>query len=334
MVLNGLTAFVGKEIDRAHIPVLTQAARRSTKKSFNVVKDTIQHTTDMQKLVREASSNEAWPAPPELLRQIAQTTFNYRTNQMLFPAIWERMSTQPGKRWRVVYKCLNLLEYVLLNGSTDAVDMIKSNIYQLNTLSDYQYHDERGEDQGFNVRTKVEKLLALVNSDRLPQQREDILQRRKRFVGIGAGSSVVNRIRSTSNASAFSPSTTEKPTQQEILNSPPAAQPKTPEPTEQVNEEQDLMDLFGVATSPGPTQTKAHNDDAFSFIQSTASPQAASVASSKAVPADPFAEIFSSHSTNTSNPIPTNVGLDLFSPPASAQPVRPKQATMDDLFSF
>ncbi|KAG9397647.1 ENTH domain [Carpediemonas membranifera] len=335
------TSVINKEMDRAKLPAVTQIATKNISHTLTAFKDTLNSTTDMEKLVREATTNEAWPAAPELLRKIAQLTFHFNQCQLLFPAIWGRMGSQPNKRWRIVYKCLNLIEYLLLNGSTDAIDTIKANLYQINTLSDFQFHDERGEDKGFNVRTKVEKLLALVNSDDLARQRDEILEHRKRFVGIGAGSAVVNRIRSTSNASAYSPP---KPAPAKVDDAPVPIEPFPFQPVSQhsvtspapaapaKSREEDLLDLFGASPAQPAAAAQPANEDAFAFLSptsvSTQPAPAAAPAPASAPKTDPFSEFFTSPSANTA-PAKSDDLFGAFEAP-KAQPTPNQGATMFD----
>ena len=52
--------------------------------------------------------------------------------------VWKRVN-ESGKNWRIVYKALTLLEYLIRNGSERAVEDARDHMYQLRTLCDFQF---------------------------------------------------------------------------------------------------------------------------------------------------------------------------------------------------
>ena len=63
--------------------------------------------------------------------------------------VWKRVN-ESGKNWRIVYKALTLLEYLIRNGSERAVEDGRDHIYQIRTLCDFQHTEPGGVDQGIN----------------------------------------------------------------------------------------------------------------------------------------------------------------------------------------
>ena len=57
-------------------------------------------------------------------------------------------------------QALQLLEYLIKNGSERVVDNARDHIYELKALRNFHYIDDKGKDQGING--KVEILLQLV----------------------------------------------------------------------------------------------------------------------------------------------------------------------------
>ncbi|KAH9621672.1 hypothetical protein KSS87_011657, partial [Heliosperma pusillum] len=103
--------------------------------------------------VLDATSNEPWGPHGSLLSDIAQATRNYHEYQMIMGILWKRIN-DTGKNWRHVYK----------------------------TLSDFQYIDSSGRDQGNNVRRKSQGLVALVNDkERIQEVRQKAASNRDKF---------------------------------------------------------------------------------------------------------------------------------------------------------
>lgn len=116
----------------------------------------------VERKVLDATSNESWGPHGSLLADIAMSSRNYHEYQMIMSVIWKRIN-DTGKNWRHVYKGLTVLEYLVANGSERVIDEIREHAYQITSLSDFQYLDHTGRDQGSNVRKKSQSLVALVN---------------------------------------------------------------------------------------------------------------------------------------------------------------------------
>ncbi|CAH2063561.1 unnamed protein product [Thlaspi arvense] len=126
----------------------------------------------IEQKVLEATSNESWGPHGSLLADIAHASRNYHEYQLIMGVLWKRLS-DTGKNWRHVFKALTVLEYMVGHGSERVIDEIKERAYQILTLSDFQYIDSGGKDQGNNVRKKSQSIVALVNDiERITEVRE------------------------------------------------------------------------------------------------------------------------------------------------------------------
>ncbi|XP_059302868.1 clathrin interactor EPSIN 2 isoform X2 [Lycium ferocissimum] len=100
---------------------------------------------------------------------------------MIMAVIWKRVS-DTGKNWRHVYKALTVLDYLVANGSERVIDDIREHAYQISTLSDFQYIDSSGKDQGCNVRKKSQSLVVLVNDkEKIQEVRQKAATNRDKF---------------------------------------------------------------------------------------------------------------------------------------------------------
>ncbi|XP_019430829.1 PREDICTED: clathrin interactor EPSIN 2 isoform X1 [Lupinus angustifolius] len=135
----------------------------------------------IEQKVLDATSNEPWGPHGTLLADIAQATRNPHEYQMIMAVIWKRIN-DTGKNWRHVYKALTVLEYLVANGSERVIDEIREHAYQISTLSEFQYIDSSGRDQGNNVRRKSQSLVLLVNDkERIIEVRQKAAANRDKF---------------------------------------------------------------------------------------------------------------------------------------------------------
>ncbi|CAI9117386.1 OLC1v1018772C1 [Oldenlandia corymbosa var. corymbosa] len=141
----------------------------------------------IEQKVLDATSNEPWGPHGTLLADIAQASRNYHEYQMIMSVIWKRVN-DTGKNWRHVYKALTVLEYMVAHGSERVIDEIREHAYQIQTLSDFQYIDSSGRDQGSNVRKKSQSLVVLVNDkDRIQEVRQKAAANRDKYRNTAAG---------------------------------------------------------------------------------------------------------------------------------------------------
>ncbi|KAI8148468.1 hypothetical protein BJV82DRAFT_592221 [Fennellomyces sp. T-0311] len=140
--------------------------------------------SDVQRKVREATSNDAWGPSGTLMNEIAQCTFNQHDFIEVMDMIDKRLNDK-GKNWRHVFKALLLLDYCLHVGSENVVLYAKENIYVIKTLKEFQHVDDSGRDVGANVRQKAKDITNLLTDDaRLKDERRQRQQMRDRMAGV------------------------------------------------------------------------------------------------------------------------------------------------------
>ncbi|WPK26032.1 hypothetical protein PUMCH_003377 [Australozyma saopauloensis] len=121
----------------------------------------------METKVREATNNEPWGCPTTLMAQIAAGTYNYREREEILSFIFRRFTEKAANEWRQIYKSLQLLDYLIKNGSERIIDDIRANLSIINMLKSFHYIDSKGRDQGINVRNRSKNLVNLLNDDAL-----------------------------------------------------------------------------------------------------------------------------------------------------------------------
>ena len=94
--------------------------------------------TELEKKIAEACCNKPWGASSTMLAEIAQATYNYQEYPVVMAQVWKRVG-ESTKVWRVVYKALNLLEFLIRNGSERCVEDARDHMYQLRSLQNLQH---------------------------------------------------------------------------------------------------------------------------------------------------------------------------------------------------
>jgi len=155
------------------------------KSTLYKVKNSLLNYTEMESKVREATNNDAWGASSTLLLEISRGTQNYQLFNEIMPMIYKRF--QENKSWRQTYKTLQLVEYLLKNGSERCIDNVRDHLYEIRTLTSFQYVDEKGKDQGINVRHRAKEIIELIEDpDRLRSEREKAQNNRNKYAGVSS----------------------------------------------------------------------------------------------------------------------------------------------------
>lgn len=143
--------------------------------------------SEMESKVREATNNEPWGASTSLMSQIAAGTYNYREREEILSFIFRRFTEKAANEWRQIYKSLQLLDYLIKNGSERIIDDVRSNASLIQMLKSFHYIDSKGRDQGINVRNRSKNLLALLNDDALIRlERKKARGNAKKFGGVSS----------------------------------------------------------------------------------------------------------------------------------------------------
>ncbi|KAL4869296.1 hypothetical protein BDV12DRAFT_196535 [Aspergillus spectabilis] len=141
--------------------------------------------------VREATNNEPWGASTTLMQEIATGTHSYQLLNEIMPMIYKRFTDKTSEEWRQIYKGLQLLEFLIKNGSERVVDDARSHLSLIRMLRQFHYIDPNGKDQGINVRNRAQELAKLLGDvELIRSERKKAKTNRNKFRGFegGAGS--------------------------------------------------------------------------------------------------------------------------------------------------
>lgn len=105
------------------------------------------------------------------------------------PMIYKRFTEKAAEEWRQIYKALQLLEFLIKNGSERVVDDARSHLTLLKMLRQFHFIDQNGRDQGVNVRNRAKELAELLSDvDRIRAERKKARATRNKYSGVEGGS--------------------------------------------------------------------------------------------------------------------------------------------------
>ena len=183
-----------KDAASAAVP---EHVKHAAKKKVNAWRGISEH----EALAREATSSAKWGPHGEELRAMARLTTQSGSawRETIWRVLEERMRGCEGERWRQCYKALTCCEFLVAHGHERCAQDIKASGH-LQRLMRFEYKDERGRDEGVNVREKAKKLLALVSDPEAVREARDKAERnRGKYSGM---SSEQARNRSSSMSSS------------------------------------------------------------------------------------------------------------------------------------
>ncbi|KAF9221549.1 ENTH-domain-containing protein [Gyrodon lividus] len=156
------------------------------KAMYNQAKNVVLNVSEMEAKVRDATNDEPWGASSTLMQEIAQGTFNFQNFNEIMPCIYARFMEKEARQWRQIYKSLQLLEYLVKHGSERVVDDARSHISTLKMLRNFHYIDDKGKDEGQNVRNRARELVELLSDvDGIRAERRKAKTNRGKYVGSG-----------------------------------------------------------------------------------------------------------------------------------------------------
>lgn len=152
------------------------------------VQNAVMNYTEMESKVREATNNEPWGASSSLMQEIANGTHSYRLLNEIMPLIYKRFTDKTAEEWRQIYKSLQLLEFLVKNGSERVVDDARQHLSLLRMLRQFHYIDQNGKDQGVNVRNRAQELAKLLSDvESIRAERKKARANRSKYGGVEGG---------------------------------------------------------------------------------------------------------------------------------------------------
>jgi len=150
----------------------------------SAVKDLVM--TDIENKTRAATADTSWGTSGTEMDDIARATFHRDEYPLVMAILWQRLSS---RRWRCVYKALELLRYLCLHGSSRVLEEAREAVDHIQTLESFRYVDPKSrKDEGQNVRSKAKLLVELVQNDEMLEEERQRSKALKTKVSANSGS--------------------------------------------------------------------------------------------------------------------------------------------------
>ncbi|KAF7510082.1 hypothetical protein GJ744_007186 [Endocarpon pusillum] len=168
------------------------------------VQNAVMNYTEMESKVREATNNEPWGASTSLMQEIANGTHSYQLLNEIMPLIYKRFTDKSAEEWRQIYKSLQLLEFLIKNGSERVIDDARQHVSLLRMLRQFHYIDQNGKDQGLNVRNRAQEIAKLLSDvDAIRAERKKARANRTKAGGVEGGMGIGGGMSSGSRYGGF-----------------------------------------------------------------------------------------------------------------------------------
>ncbi|KAI9602235.1 hypothetical protein KEM48_000805 [Puccinia striiformis f. sp. tritici PST-130] len=162
---------------------IAQISLYDIKSYYNQAKAVVLNYTEMEAKVRDATNDDPWGASSTTMQEIAQ---GQQFNEIM-PTIYKRFTEKEAAEWRQIYKALQLLEYLIKHGSERVIDDARSHISMIKILRNFHYVDDKGKDQGINVRNRAKEIAELLSDlDRVRQERRKAKAAKNKYIGVGS----------------------------------------------------------------------------------------------------------------------------------------------------
>lgn len=125
-------------------------------------------------------------------------------NSLGQPKLTSTVTEKSAEEWRQIYKSLQLLEFLIKNGSERVIDDARSHLSLLKMMRQFHYIDQNGKDQGINVRNRAKELAELLGDvERIRAERKKARATRNKYSGVEGGAGLGSGMSSGSRYGGF-----------------------------------------------------------------------------------------------------------------------------------
>eukprot|EP00667_Euglena_gracilis_P025285 EG_transcript_29592 len=157
------------------------------KRKVEDIHATVKGYPEIKAKVKVATNLDPWGPTREQMQEICEASYGYEDRRLITKALWKRITTSQSKEWPHIYKSLAVFEYLLLHGPEGIADEVREQLYNLKTLHDFHFVDEKGVDKGLAIREKSRRLVEWATDvNILKEERAKAAALQSKYVGISA----------------------------------------------------------------------------------------------------------------------------------------------------
>lgn len=160
--------------------------RGLVRQATNKVKQYAMNLSPLEIQVEEATNLDTWGPHGSVMSDISDACFDAEGYKQVLGVIARRLQ-EKDERWRMCYKALLLLEYLIKHGPTKVAQDVASSSSVLNRLQHFEYLDANGKDHGVNIRHRATEICDLVGDpQRLREERAKAAENKAKYTGVSA----------------------------------------------------------------------------------------------------------------------------------------------------
>uniref|UniRef100_A0A915Q136 ENTH domain-containing protein n=1 Tax=Setaria digitata TaxID=48799 RepID=A0A915Q136_9BILA len=133
------------------------------------VQGMVMNYTEAESKVREATNEDPWGPTGPQMAEIAHMTYQYDAFPEVMSMLWKRMLQDNKNAWRRVYKAGTFYDIRIFVETIATIERVVSNardhLFEMRALESYKFIDDKGKDQGLNVRHRASVLFDLIQDD-------------------------------------------------------------------------------------------------------------------------------------------------------------------------
>ncbi|KAK0607765.1 hypothetical protein LWI29_020198 [Acer saccharum] len=118
--------------------------------------------TQTELLAEEATNSDPWGPDAKTMTQIAEASFDIDDYWRIVDVLHRRLYCVDWKQWRMSYKALVLLEFLITHGPEDFADEFQCDTDVIQELGTFKHIDGKGFNWGANMQKRSDYILALL----------------------------------------------------------------------------------------------------------------------------------------------------------------------------
>ncbi|KAK6929337.1 ENTH domain [Dillenia turbinata] len=156
------------------------------KEKYKTLRLALLDVTEVELLTEEAIDDTPSSPDTRTLKLISRAAFEVNDYDRIVKILHKRLSIFDKKSWRISYKVLILLEFLLTHGPQRVAEEFQSNRDVIMEMGEFEYVDEKGFDWGAVVRKKSQTILSLLEGGQfLKEERARARKLTRGIQGIG-----------------------------------------------------------------------------------------------------------------------------------------------------
>lgn len=170
-----------------HLGQFKKQASFFLREKFKTARLALTDVTEAELMTEEATNSDPWGPESRRMAVISRAAFEVDDYWRIVDILHKRLAVLDKKSWRETFKTLVLSEYILTHGPESFAAEFRNENDVLHQLTHFQHVDDLGFDWGQSIQRKAERILELLNEEKLLKEERNRARRVSRGI-TGCGS--------------------------------------------------------------------------------------------------------------------------------------------------